>query len=146
MVWRLIAGNEVVVSVLIAFMVCQVIKIITASVERGNLDLGVFFETGGMPSAHSAFVTSIALSVGFVEGFLSSVFLVALAFALVVIRDAMGVRRTVDNLIAAVNQIVRERHLHAGLIRVIAGHTPVQVFMGVVLSAVCVLLTHHFLF
>jgi acid phosphatase family membrane protein YuiD len=146
MVWDVLMANEIIVSVAIAFMVCQLIKIITASFDHGRLSLAVFFETGGMPSTHSAFVASLALSVGLVEGFLSSVFLVALAFALIIIRDAVGVRRTVDDLIASVNAIIKQRQLRINHIRVIAGHTPVQVFVGIVVSVTTVLLVHHYLF
>ncbi|MBI5398138.1 divergent PAP2 family protein, partial [Candidatus Woesearchaeota archaeon] len=134
MVWSPLIQNEIIVSVVAAFAVCQCIKLITASAERKKFTPGVIFETGGMPSTHSAFVASLALSVGFVEGFLSSIFLLALGIAMVVIRDAIGVRRTVDDLIHAVNSIIQTKRMRMEHIRVIAGHTPVQVFVGVVLS------------
>lgn len=146
MVWDQLFKNEIIVSVVAAFAVCQCIKVATTSAERKKFTPGVVFETGGMPSTHSAFVASLALSVGFVEGFLSSIFLLALGVAMVVIRDAAGVRRTVDDLIRTVNAIIQTKRMRMEHIRVIAGHSPVQVFVGVVLSLITVLLVHRWLF
>lgn len=146
MVWNQVVQNEVIISVVVAFAVCQVIKLITTSSERGMFAWEVIFETGGMPSTHSAFATALALSIGFSEGFLSSIFLLGCGFALIVIRDAIGVRRTVDDLIRSVNTIIQTKRIRIEHIKVIAGHTPVQVFVGVVLSALSVLLVHRGLF
>ena len=141
-----IISHEVIASVIVGFLVCQLIKIITRSAEEKKLALHVFFETGGMPSTHAAFVSSLALSIGFVEGFFSSVFLVALGLALIVIRDAMGVRRTVDNVIHSLNTIIQEKKLKIEHIKVIAGHTPVQVISGIIISCAAVLVMHFFVF
>ena len=96
--------------------------------------------TGGMPSSHSTFVVSLALSIGFKEGFLSSIFLVSIGFALIIIRDAFGVRRTVDDLIKSVNKIIKSKKLKITSIRKIAGHTPVQVIIGTLLGVVIAVL------
>jgi acid phosphatase family membrane protein YuiD len=59
-----------------------------------------------MPSSHSSFVVSAALSVGFAEGFGSTVFAVSLVLAIVVMYDAAGVRRQAGKQAAALNKII----------------------------------------
>ena len=54
----------------------------------------MFWKTGGMPSSHSALVTSLCTSIAFKHGLGSDFFVFSLAFFLVTIRDAFGVRRS----------------------------------------------------
>ena len=54
----------------------------------------MFWRTGGMPSSHSALVTSLCVTIAFRHGLHSDLFIFALCFFLVVIRDAFGVRRS----------------------------------------------------
>ena len=128
--------NKIIITVVIATVLCQLLKFIDSSIVEKKIRFGKLFATGGMPSSHSTFVTSLALSVGFKEGFLTAVFLVAMGFAIITIRDAFGVRRTVDDLIKSVNEIIKSKKLKVSVIRKIAGHTPVQVIMGTILGIV----------
>jgi acid phosphatase family membrane protein YuiD len=52
----------------------------------------LLWRTGGMPSSHSALVTSLCTSIGFSQGVDSDIFIFSLAFMLVVVRDSLGVR------------------------------------------------------
>ena len=54
----------------------------------------MFWRTGGMPSSHSAIVTSLCVTIGFRHGLNSDLFMFSLCFFFVVIRDAFGVRRS----------------------------------------------------
>ena len=56
--------------------------------------LNIFWSTGGMPSSHSAVVSSLATSAAFEEGVTSTLFFVTLFYALLTFRDALGVRRS----------------------------------------------------
>jgi len=77
----------IILSVLSAWLLCQVIKIFISKKKRA------FFELGGMPSAHSAFVSALCTSVGLIEGFSSVIFLVTLAFSALVVHDAVHIRK-----------------------------------------------------
>jgi hypothetical protein len=134
--------NQVIVSVFAAIFICHIWKFIDFWARSGRPNFGTFFAAGGMPSSHSAFVCSIALSIGFVEGFLSSVFLLSLGFATVVVRDAFGVRRDVDMLRNTVNDIIKEKKVGVKQILKITGHTPVQVVVGSLMGIVIPLLLH----
>jgi acid phosphatase family membrane protein YuiD len=100
--------------------------------------LTFFWRTGGMPSSHSALAVSIATSIGFVDGTDSSVFILSVFFALVVIRDAMGVRRSAGLQARALNILGREfssRYefpYHA--VKEVHGHTATEVAVGALLG------------
>jgi len=77
----------IVLSVISAWLLCQVIKIFVSKRKKA------FFEMGGMPSAHSAFVSALCTSVGLTEGFSSVLFIVTLAFSVLIVHDAIHIRK-----------------------------------------------------
>ncbi len=93
---------------------------------------------GGMPSSHSAIVCSVAAMTAFREGVESSVFVVALTLAFVVMMDAMDLRRKIGqhaerlNLLSSDFPKLRER----------VGHTPVEVLAGVLTGVLTATLIH----
>jgi len=94
----------------------------------------LLWKTGGMPSSHSALVISITTSIAFTSGLSSDVFALSFFFALVVIRDAMGVRRSAGLQAKALNslgtRISRRLHIPFKTVKEIHGHTFPQVFAG----------------
>lgn len=99
----------------------------------------LFWRTGGMPSNHSALVCSACTTIGFRNGVDSDIFMFSLIFFLVVIRDAVGVRRASGNQAQKINEIGSELK-EKGIIqdykktKEINGHTPIQVMFGCVLG------------
>ena len=126
--------NYIVLSVLVSTVICQSWKIIDHSIRLKKVDWDAFTATGGMPSSHATFVCSLATSIGMIEGFISSLFFIAAGFAMIVLRDAIGVRRTVDDVSGVVNAIIKIKHISVHEIAKIAGHTPVQVLIGSVIG------------
>ncbi|MDR2784032.1 MAG: divergent PAP2 family protein [Treponema sp.] len=92
------------------------------------------WRTGGMPSSHSALVTSMATSAAFKEGLDSNVFIISLWFTLIVIRDAMGVRRASGIQAYALNLLGKKVAEKTGIeyhpVKEIHGHTPLEVVVG----------------
>lgn len=64
--------NSVVFLGLLSWFIAQLIKFIIEVSTHRRINWRRFFESGGMPSSHSAFVCSIAMGIGFREGFASS--------------------------------------------------------------------------
>jgi acid phosphatase family membrane protein YuiD len=97
-----------------------------------------FWKTGGMPSSHSALAVSIATAIAFVEGADTSIFVLALFFALVVIRDAMGVRRATGQQARVLNLLGKELSSRLDLpyhaVKEVHGHSPTEVLVGGVLG------------
>jgi len=101
----------------------------------------VFWRTGGMPSSHAAVVCSLCTSIAIVEGIASTAFVFSFWFALVVLRDAMGVRRLAGLLAKALNELGKQTSekfsLHFRSVKEIQGHTPLEVIVGGLLG-ICI--------
>jgi len=133
----LIASNRVLMVSVLAWAVAQLLKIVSWAVTRGKLNFKRLVEPGGMPSSHSAFVTSLATGVGLTEGFDSTLFALAAVFALIVMYDAAGVRRAAGKQARVLNAIIEDlnrRELHPERLRELLGHTPVEVLAGALLG------------
>jgi len=94
----------------------------------------LIWRTGGMPSSHAAVVCSMCTSVALVEGIASNLFVLSFWFALVVLRDAMGVRRSTGLLSKGLNnlgkQVSEKTDLDFHPVKEIQGHTPLEVVIG----------------
>jgi uncharacterized protein len=122
-----------------AWLLAQFIKLASGYAREGRLDLGYFIRAGGMPSSHTALVTSLATAVGVTQGWDSAYFAIAAVFAAIVMYDAAGVRRAVGRQSMILNRILQELREHRPKdiqadVRELIGHTPIQVFLGGVLG------------
>ncbi len=139
-----IITNQIFLSVIITVVICEIWKFIDSSVRKKRIDWGALVTTGGMPSSHANFVCAIAVSVGIVEGFASTVFFISAGLAIVVVRDAFGVRRDVDKVAKTVNEIIKDKKLGIKEIMKITGHTPVQVVVGCIAGIVIPIIINSF--
>jgi len=116
----------------------QFIKIFTGK-ER-VVDFSRIFMSGGMPSSHSSFVTSLSTVIGIHKGFDSAEFVICVVFALIVMYDASGVRRAVGKQAAILNKIVEDlqnkKHIEYETLKELVGHTPKEVILGAILGIV----------
>ena len=121
-----------------AWLVAQSIKVIIYSIQERRLLLHYLVMMGGMPSAHSATVCSLATSVGIIEGLNSTVFAVAVFFAFLVMYDAAGVRKTVGTHSGIINRMLDELfkgHPEFELrFRELIGHTRLEIAAGAILG------------
>ena len=100
--------NTPLVLSLLAILFAQLLKVPIHLIITRKLDWSLFTSTGGMPSSHSAAVTSLATAVGFETGFNSTIFAVAAMFAAIVMYDASGIRYQAGQHAAALNEIRRD--------------------------------------
>ena len=127
------------VPILIWFSI-QTFKVIWDLVTTKQFNFKRIMGAGGMPSSHSAVVTSIATLIGKYEGVTSPLFALAGVFAFIVMYDAAGVRRAAGKQAALLNKIVNTPGLtnlqvHEKLVEVL-GHSPKQVIVGAVIGIV----------
>ena len=100
--------NTPLVLSLLAILFAQLLKVPMHLIIMRKWDWSLLTSTGGMPSSHSAAVTSLATAVGFEIGFDSPIFAVAAMFAAIVMYDASGIRYQAGQHAAALNEIRRE--------------------------------------
>ena len=130
----------------VSWVAAQALKFFIDLILRGRVDYTRLLGSGGMPSSHSAFVVSLSTVIGIGKGFDSALFGVTLAFSLVVMYDAAGVRRAAGKQARVLNRMFHHNretgdfHLEEDLKELI-GHTPVEVIAGALLGlAISVLL------
>jgi len=93
-----------------------------------------------MPSSHSAMVSSMAASIAFVEGIDTNFFVITMVFALVIIRDALGVRRSSGIQARVLNWLGRQTAEKLKIdfhpVKEVTGHTPLEVAVGVLIGII----------
>jgi len=87
--------NSSLLTALIVQLLCQLFKVAFYSVKEKGLRCRYFFSAGGMPSAHSAFVTALTLSLGLRGGFASDSFALSVVFSIIIIYDSIRLRGAV---------------------------------------------------
>ena len=93
------------------------------------------FETGGMPSSHSALITGATSGIGFQLGFDSPIFALAIAVSLIVMYDASGVRKSAGIQAIEINKISRKLDPKSEVdLKENLGHTKFEVIVGSLLG------------
>ena len=154
MEWFLeLVGNPYLITALSAWFFAQVIKTILYAVMNGGLSLERLFGDGGMPSGHSATVTSLAVFCGLMHGAGSHEFAVAAILAIIVCHDAMGVRQETGKQAILINELVElveklkvEHRLPTIELKEFVGHTPLQVAAGILLGILDALFMYFVVF
>ncbi|GHV80132.1 phosphatidic acid phosphatase [Spirochaetia bacterium] len=141
--------NPVVLSAFTSWFLAQVVKaaiMILRTDRRRGTDrfrrreiLGtIAWRTGGMPSSHAALVSALTTSLAIHEGFQSNLFAVSFFFSLIIMRDAMGVRRSSGIQGKSLNSLGRnlaERFdLEYHPVKEVQGHSPLEVVIGALLG------------
>ena len=133
-------SNRILVAGVASWASAQILKTITYAIVNHTLDIKRLLGDGGMPSAHSATVTAIAVATGFVAGFDTPVFAVAIMLAFIVMHDAMGVRLETGKQAKILNDMIKmvydEDMTPEEKLKEFVGHTPLQVLGGFVLGIV----------
>jgi acid phosphatase family membrane protein YuiD len=138
-------ANPIILSSLTSWCLSQLIKGIIAllQIRKKVISLPEVLETlvwrtGGMPSSHAAVVASMTAAVGFHDGLGSNLFAVSLFVAMVVMRDAMGVRRASGLQAHALNLLGKNTSDKLGInfqtVKEIQGHGPLEVIVGALLG------------
>lgn len=95
---------------------------------------------GGMPSSHSAMVTSLVFVLGYYEGLSSPAFAVAVIVALITIRDANGFRQQVSQHSSVINKLIKElpdkEEYKFPVLKEIFGHKTTEVIGGILAGIV----------
>ena len=130
--------NKILLCVLITMVETQVMKGIIDCILNRRFDISRFFGDGGMPSAHSAVVASLCTGCAITQGLGSEAFAISLVLAMIVCRDATGVRRETGKQAEAINDLqemvalLTSGEIPEDRLRELVGHTPLQVTVGLI--------------
>jgi acid phosphatase family membrane protein YuiD len=132
--------NKALIAGLIAWALAQVIKIPLDYLHTRRWNWSLLFTTGGMPSSHSALVTSTTLAVGLYYGFDHPTFALGVVITMIVTYDAAGVRQQAGIHAQRINvifeELLRGHPINEKDLRVVLGHTPLEVAAGILLGLV----------
>ena len=131
--------NDILLTALFGWLSAQVIKVILVFITNRKLDFRRLVGSGGMPSSHSSITMSLTMSVGFVHGFDSALFAIAMILTFVVMYDASGVRRSAGQQAAILNKLVDDwgngKFANTDKkLKELLGHTPLEVIAGAILG------------
>lgn len=132
-----------IVTAIIIQVTCQIFKFILYSVRDRKAGFHYLVTAGGVPSAHSAFVTSLCTSIAFVRGLDSSEFSVAAVFALIVVYDAYRLRGHVQSHAVIINRLL-EKIGEAERERVseMVGHSVPEIAWGILYGGIATALVY----
>lgn len=137
--------NHLLLAPLIAWLAAQVLKFIIHSIVEREIRISRLFGDGGMPSGHSATVSSLFVLVGWSSGLDSPVFALSFIFAIVVMHDATGVRLEAGKQATVIKQLTqafnsmffeKDEEIRTEKLKEFVGHTPTQVAFGCILGIV----------
>ena len=132
--------NKALIAGLIAWALAQVIKIPLDYLRTRQWNWALLFTTGGMPSSHSALVTSTTLAVGLYYGFDHPTFALGVVITMIVTYDAAGVRKQAGIHAQRINvifeELLRGHPINEKDLRVVLGQTPLEVAGGILLGLV----------
>ena len=134
----------------LTLFICQLIKFTYESICDKKLNFARFFNgTGGMPSSHTSFSSSLTMLLGYNLGFDNPIFAVALVFTFITAYDAMGLRFESGKQAEAINQINEElgktKKKGFKFLKEQLGHKPFEVFVGLLLGTVMSLIFYIFI-
>ncbi|MDP2965540.1 MAG: divergent PAP2 family protein [Pelolinea sp.] len=130
--------NRVLLAAVLAWTIGQFLKAPLDYVLNKRWNWGIILSPGGMPSSHTALVTSVTLAIGFQEGFASPLFALSFAIGMIVVYDAAGVRRQAGIHAERINEMMKSFFENRGIpekeLKEVLGHTPFEVITGVILG------------
>jgi acid phosphatase family membrane protein YuiD len=138
--------NRGLATAMTALGLAQALKVPIEYARKGKWNFAKLVETGGMPSSHSAAVSSLAAYVALKRGLCSVDFAISTIFGLIVMYDAMGIRRHAGEIAVEVNDLkVEVEQLadhHPGVyhekkekeLKEMLGHLPEEVIGGCLLG------------
>ena len=148
--FRELADNKIFMTAAAGWLVAQVLKTLMHLILVREFKAERLVGSGGMPSSHSSTVCALAAAAGYEFGVGSFQFAISLLLAIVVMYDAMGVRRETGIQAKLLNDILRtfedmgrsEISAHDKL-KEFVGHTPFQVLIGAILGVFIAFLAYQ---
>ena len=128
---------------ILGWFVAQVLKLIFFIIKkRGKTTfqdvIYYMVKSGGMPSGHTASFTAVTMTIGYVSGFTSTIFTLAVCNTLIIIYDAINVRHSVGEHGEILNKLIADKNRIEGSkikkLRVVEGHTAAEAAVGLILG------------
>ena len=136
-----VLSNKILIAAFCGWLVAQVLKTIIYVAVNKTFNPERLLGDGGMPSSHSATVMAMVTSTAFYFGPDTFEFAVTAILALIVMHDAMGVRRETGKQAKVINNMMDWFEQNSDIspeekLKEFVGHSPTQVFFGALLGII----------
>ncbi|MCL2740617.1 MAG: divergent PAP2 family protein [Oscillospiraceae bacterium] len=130
-----VIDNKAITVPALAWLVAQTLKVAVESVRHRGFSVAKCLKgSGGMPSAHTAYIVSLATVIGRVRGWDNLEFGLAVAIAIIIMYDAAGVRRAAGQHAEVLNRMSGGNGAEDKRLNEYMGHKPIEVAVGAVLG------------
>jgi hypothetical protein len=139
----------ILITPIIAATVAQIIKVLLVRKNKMTFKDLIKFSYAGMPSGHSAFTISLVTIIALTQGIDSPLFALSLAFAIIVINDALRLRQYISQQGAVINILIKDLNDDQfldekyPLLKERIGHTKLEVMAGMILGMIIGLLMFY---
>ena len=121
----------------LAWLIAGGLKFVINSVNAKKLAFGLI-GYGGLPSNHSAIVSSMAMLIALKEGINQPAFGVAITLAFIVILDASSLRKQIGKQAVEINKILEKNsekdNQQNKKLRERIGHTRIEILCGILVG------------
>jgi acid phosphatase family membrane protein YuiD len=137
-----IFNNFPLIAALSSIVLAQFVKVPLYLISSKSLNIRLGFSTGGMPSSHSAAVSSLTTAIGISEGLASSLFAISVVVSAITMYDAAGIRRHAGMHASFLNRLAKtlpsmnQQEPNRMELKELLGHRPIEVFAGAVFGIV----------
>ncbi len=133
-----ILQNHVLIIAMVAWAIAQGLKVPMEYLRSHQWKWAMALAAGGMPSSHSALIVGATQAIGLYVGYDSPLFALGVVLSMIVTYDAAGVRRQAGKHAERIN-ILFDELMHGQMpdekeLREVLGHTPREVFGGILLG------------
>ena len=128
------APIKILLIVFITWLASDILKTMFDTVKNKKFRLRMLLAYGGMPSSHTTFVTSLAISIYLIEG-ITTAFLISCAFFIIVVRDLITLRNRIDMNSKNISKLLKKKPRPELL-----SHNFMEIIVGFVLGIVLPLL------
>ncbi len=141
-------NNPILIAGLIGWAIAQIVKVPLEFRRIQRWNWALLLAPGGMPSSHTALVVGVTHATGLFVGYDTPLFAFGVAFCMVVIYDATGIRRQAGKHAEMINAMIEDlaagHPLKEEQLREVLGHTPKEViggfFLGLAVAQIVYLL------
>lgn len=132
-----IITNKIIISAALSCFVSQLIKLVVSWIRQKKFDLTKLWAVGGMPSAHAAVVAALTIAVYLEQG-ASALFGITFIISIIFLRDALGLRMTVQRQ----TMILKKMSNEALKLRELEGHQFLEVLIGIVIGIILTIMVY----
>lgn len=135
------------VASLLSGLIAQFLKVLIGFKQTRRFRIERFLDTGGMPSSHTATVTTLTIGVAVYAGIKSAMFSIALIFSMYIIFEAAGLRQEVGKQARVLNDLIDDlletHHLNTARLKELVGHTWGEVSVGFIVGLIVSLIAYY---